>query len=291
MKKRVLSLFFSFLIVLGSVGAFLFYQSHSETSPAPAQVSECPLLFVSWNIVDLGRSKSDDLIETIAEILQYADIVALQEVTAGKNFGAQAIKRLVQELLQKGSSWDYVVSDPTSGPGSERYAYLLRNGVTFSRDDAYLLKDLDQLIDREPYTLKVKLDQLPLVNLLTVHTVPTKKAPTTEVVALSEAEVVKTSERMIISGDFNLPGRVTDKIFEPLGYHGHVREKTSLKRSLDGQGGHRLHQYDNIYTKGVHVCESGVIDFVSSKFSPVTNESLKEARKISDHLPVYIRFR
>ena len=48
---------------------------------------------------------------------------------------------------------------------------------------------------------------------------------------------------------------------------------------------------DRADTVGVHVCESGVIDFVSSKFSPVTNESLKEARKISDHLPVYIRFR
>jgi endonuclease/exonuclease/phosphatase family metal-dependent hydrolase len=57
---------------------------------------DCPYLFVSWNLQDFGRSKSPEEIERIAEIIVAADVVALQEVVAGKGFGAQAIARLAE---------------------------------------------------------------------------------------------------------------------------------------------------------------------------------------------------
>lgn len=68
---------------------------------------------LSWNIENLGKSKSESTIKFIANTINPCDIVAIQEVVAGPG-GAQVVARLVDELNRKGSKWDYVVSYPTS---------------------------------------------------------------------------------------------------------------------------------------------------------------------------------
>jgi endonuclease/exonuclease/phosphatase family metal-dependent hydrolase len=68
---------------------------------------------LSWNIENLGKSKSDQQIAFIATTIQDFDLIAIQEVVAGYG-GAQAVTRLAGELNRKGTSWDYVISDPTS---------------------------------------------------------------------------------------------------------------------------------------------------------------------------------
>lgn len=70
----------------------------------------CPNTFMSWNIANFGRSHSDSEVEVMAHVLATADIVAVQEVTAGKNSGAQAVARLSSALSRTGSEWDYIVS-------------------------------------------------------------------------------------------------------------------------------------------------------------------------------------
>ncbi len=250
-------------------------------------------MFVSWNLANFGKSKSPEAIETIAQVLRSADIVAVQEVSAGKNFGARAVATLKEALARTGSNWDYVVSDPTvpPSPGVERYAYLVKSYVRFSRDSAHLVSELEEAIDREPYALTVLPRNTLPIQLFTIHAVPTKKGPAREIEALSANKDIVGVSRAIVAGDFNLPARITDVPFSGIGYTGHIREKTSLKEKLDAQGGYLLHQYDNIYTKGITVCESGTIDFVRKHFAPVTEDSLRSARAVSDHLPVYIRFR
>lgn len=253
----------------------------------------CKKLFVSWNMKDMGNSKSSESLEVMASVLKDADVVAIQEVVAGKGFGAKKVSDLVQVLAQKGQPFDYIVSDPTfpSSPGVERYGYLIRKHILFSRDDAHLVKSLEDAIDREPYTLTAKWKDEAMVTFFTIHTVPTKKKPELEVAVLPSSDEVKNASPVIFAGDFNLPARSTDPVFTQMGYTGQIREKTSIKDKLDAQGNYLLHQYDNIYTKGIHVCESGVIDFVDQYFSPVTQESLRKAREVSDHLPVYIRYK
>jgi endonuclease/exonuclease/phosphatase family metal-dependent hydrolase len=242
---------------------------------------------------DMGQSKSQESLEVMASVLKNADVVAIQEVVAGKGFGARKVAELVQVLAQKGQLFDSIVSDPTfpASPGIERYGYLVRKHILFSRDEAHLVKALEDTIDREPYALTAKWKDETTVTFFTIHTVPTKKKPELEVAALPSSDEVKHAARAIFAGDFNLPARATDPVFTQMGYTGNIREKTSLKDKPDAQGGYLLHQYDNIYTKGIHVCESGVIDFVAQYFSPVTQESLHKARDVSDHLPVYIRFK
>lgn len=270
---------------------------------APARVSaktpyadaECPYTFMSWNIANFGRSRSDAEIAFMAAVLQRADIVAVQEVTAGKNFGVQAVAKLANALSRTGTDWDYIVSNPTQpkSPGVERYAFLFKKGtVAINRDDAHLVAELEAAIDREPYALAFhpkKAGHEPLA-IFTIHTVPTEKNPMHEVRALVSAGEITASQRTIVAGDFNLGKEKTDPLFHTIGFEGHIAELTSLKRTVVGEK-YLLHQYDNIYTKGVRICKTGVVDFVGQHFSPVTDESLGQALKISDHLPVFATFR
>ncbi len=70
------------------------------------------LTVVSWNIANLGKSKDDDEIAFMADMVDEGDIVVIQEVVAG-NGGAQAVARLADALNRRGAKWDYVVSNPT----------------------------------------------------------------------------------------------------------------------------------------------------------------------------------
>ncbi len=81
---------------------------------------------MTWNLKNVGSSKTEDNISYIAQIMKQADVVAIQEVVTNPS-GAQTILALQEELNRKsGAKWDYVLSDPTvSSPyRSERYAYL-----------------------------------------------------------------------------------------------------------------------------------------------------------------------
>ncbi len=254
---------------------------------------DCPYLFISWNLQDFGRSKSAEEIERMAEIIAAADVVALQEVVAGKGFGAQAVARLAEALSSTGSAWDYVISDPTRPKSSsvERYTFLVKPVVTFSRRSARLESSLEHQIEREPYTFIVQLPDSDPIKFISFHAVPSGRGPEDEIIALAKLSEVQDLARVIIAGDFNVSPVITDDAFVPLGYVGHVVDETTLKKTPDGQGVYLHRQYDNIYTKGVTVGASGAIDFVNQFYSPVTTSSLAAARSISDHLPVYIWFK
>ena len=58
--------------------------------------------FISWNVENLGSSKSQADLLYIVNILKDYDVVALQEVVAGDG-GAQAVAKLAEELNRKGS--------------------------------------------------------------------------------------------------------------------------------------------------------------------------------------------
>lgn len=229
----------------------------------------------------------------MAKVIAHADIVAVQEVTAGKDFGVQAVGKLAMALGRTGAAWDYIVSDPTRSPsmGVERYAYLWKkHTVAVNRDEARLVDELQESVDREPYTLLFQLKKVPAVKVFTFHAVPTAKQPIHEVEALVSAKEVRGAERAIVAGDFNLSRKKTDSLFERIGFTGHITASTSLKSAVQSNG-YRSRQYDNVYTKGITVCTAGVIDFVEAHFAPVTDASLRNARHLSDHLPVFVTFR
>ena len=248
--------------------------SHSSTcKPSSLKVT-------SWNIRDLGKSKDDREIEYIARQLRDSDIVAIQEVVAGYG-GEQAMSRLDDKLDRMGSKWDYVVSSRTTGQGSEKYGFLWKTSKAFLRKSS-LINEIHNIVDREPFlgVFRVGNKNIRIINF---HAVPTKKRPSKEIKKVSSLELLNRNISTLFLGDFNLSFRKS--AFNGLrakGYESHIRGKTALKRKRKF-GKHLTHEYDNIFSKGLSICTSGINDF-SNDF-----QTLKQARYISDHLPVFVQ--
>jgi len=116
-----------------------------------SQVDTSYLNIVSWNIQNFGKTKSKltDVMNYITSKVKNYDIVTIQEVSTSE-FGSQAVAKLDDLLDRTGTSWDYVISNPTTGQGSERYAYIYKKSRVKLKS-AELEKSLQDSINREPF--------------------------------------------------------------------------------------------------------------------------------------------
>lgn len=265
--------------------------SSPDVAPGPSSVEgavEGPhVRVVSWNLYNLGRTKDDREIEVAAQTLRDADLVAVQEVVTSPP-GAQALGKLDAALDRTGSAWDYRISDPTTGTGTERYAFLWKPSRVRLVGQAWLESSLADPIDREPYLARFEHRQTgQRILVASLHAVPTSKDPAREVALLDRLHRRYEADHMLLLGDFNLDE--DDAAFDGLrrvGYRAVLDDQpTSLRRSRgSGPNGHLASEYDNIFyeTGPLRAARGGVLDF-TGRFS-----SLKEARSLSDHLPVFV---
>lgn len=240
------------------------------------------LNLISWNIQNFGRSKSesDSVMKYICSKVKSHDIVVIQEVSTSE-FGAQAVAKLDALLDRTGTSWDYVVSDPTTGAGSERYAYLYKKSKVKLKESG-LEKTLQDKLNREPFraVFIFKKNEYYLFNL---HLVPTDKNPAVEAAHLASLGETYKGKRIIFMGDLNLsqssPGfDGVKKWAKPT----LIGKKTSLKMK-EVEAGEKLNmEYDNFFiSSNIILKSSDVINFFSEF------KELKTARKVSDHCPIY----
>lgn len=250
----------------------------------------------SWNLFNFGKAKlaKPEAMEYIAETLRNADIAAIQEVSTGI-YGAKAVATLTDLLNRKGAKWDYRVSDPTTGEGSERYAIIFKPSKVKLIGKPWLEQSLEERINREPFMARFRISETEKADcsdkrcilVATFHAVPTAKNPASEIELLSELKTLYPDDNIILTGDFNLSEKAP--AFDGLKEKGILpclkNQKTSLRvRGKDGE--HLAKEYDNIFyessTLGFKTCKA--IDFVTDF------EDLREAHSISDHLPVFINF-
>ncbi|WP_432670456.1 endonuclease/exonuclease/phosphatase family protein [Flavobacterium sp. SM2513] len=241
---------------------------------------------LSWNIENLGQSKSASEIHFMAQTIKSFDIVAIQEVVAGYG-GSQAVAKLAEELNRTGSKWDYVVSDPTSSSAykTERYAFLWKSTIVKKIGKAWLEQRYHLEIDCEPFytTFGYKGKEFTLVNF---HAITKSKQPETEIKYFKFLPNLYPNLNLVFLGDFNSPQSHT--VFNPLKKMGYVPlligQKTTLKQKPK-YNQYLASEFDNIfYSPKVIKIDGGVILFYKS-FA-----SLPEARKISDHIPVWMEF-
>jgi len=252
---------------------------------AAALHSQVKLL--SWNIENLGSSKSDSTIVFIANILKNYDVVALQEVVAGDG-GAQTVAKLADELNRKGAKWEYVISDPTSSSAykTERYAFLWKTVKVKKIGKAWLEQKYNLEIDREPFyaTFEYNKKQFTIVNF---HAITKNKQPETEIKYFKYLPEQYPNLNLVFVGDFNCPQSHT--VFNPLkkmGYESAFQnQKTSLKKECK-EDNCLASEFDNIWFSNskIKVIKSEVIHFYNN-FS-----TLKEARQVSDHIPITLNF-
>jgi deoxyribonuclease-1-like protein len=241
---------------------------------------------LSWNIENLGKSKSDTTIVYIANILKNYDLVAIQEVVAGYG-GAQAVAKLADELNRKGAKWDYTISDPTTSSAykTECYAFLWKTSVIKKIGDAWLEQKYNLEIDREPYyaTFQYNKKQFTLANF---HAITKSKQPETEIKYFKFLPTQYPGLNLIFVGDFNCPQSHT--VFNPLKKMGYksvfVNQKTSLKKECVNDTC-LASEFDNIWynTTKLTIVNSQPIEFFKSF------ETLQDARQISDHIPIAVQ--
>lgn len=243
--------------------------------------------FLSWNIENFGKSKSDSEIAFMAKTVKDYDIIAIQEVVAGHG-GTQAVALLADELNRKGAKWDYVISDPTSSSAykTERYAYIWKTSKLKKIGKAWLEKKYQLEIDREPYycTFQYENKQFTLVNF---HAITKSKQPEREIKYFKFLPEEYPHLNLIFAGDFNCPQ--THTVFNPLKKMGYksilVNQKTSLKQECKNNIC-LASEFDNMYysISKINFIDSGVIPFYKNF------NSLKQARLISDHIPIWFEF-
>ncbi|AOW11078.1 endonuclease/exonuclease/phosphatase family protein [Flavobacterium gilvum] len=248
-------------------------------------ISQTKLL--SWNLENFGKSKSDQDVEFIANVIKDYDIAAIQEVVAG-NGGAQAVVRLADALNRKGAKWDYRISDPTSSSSykTERYAFLWKTKNIKLRGKPWLERNYHIEIDREPYFATFEINGKN-ITIASFHAITKSKQPETEIKYFKLLPQEYPTQNLLFAGDFNCPQ--SHSVFTPLKKMGFspilTNQKTSLK-TKPKNGNYLASEYDNIFykTNSINFIKSDAILFYKNFIS------LKEARKISDHLPIWFEF-
>lgn len=290
-----------FLLFAGCGNSSNVSQSSGETttSEAPRSLSiyveniskeSCPkdsVAFVSWNGGNFGRSKSEEDIVFMAKFLREADIISLQEISTSE-FGAKTVAKLADELNRTGAKWDYAISPSTyESAAKERFAFLWKaHRIKAVPQKVFLLESLSGKMLREPAKINLRVDGINELTIISLHLAPTEKNPREELLAVSGRTEEFSGGNIILAGDFNLSHKELDPVLKNgLNFQHQINGKTSLKQKADSRGKYLSKEYDNIYTRGdMIICRSSIADFVK-KFS-----DLEKARKISDHLPVFIVF-
>jgi len=256
--------------------------SFSSDNATQVHVSVC-----AWNLENFGKSKGDDIIDFVANTVKGFDLIAIEEVVAGDG-GAQAVGRLNDILNRKGVKWDYTISDPTvsSSYKTERYAFLWKPSKLKKIGDAWLEKKFNLEIDREPFYANFQAEDK-MFTLVTFHAITKKMQPETEIKYFKFIPAEYPDKNLIFAGDFNCPQSHT--VFNPLKSMGFkpifTGQKTSLKQYCV-EDECLASEFDNIFYKSekVNFINSGIIPFYTN-FA-----DLQEARKVSDHVPIYFEF-
>ncbi|OXA77357.1 Endonuclease/Exonuclease/phosphatase family protein [Flavobacterium aquidurense] len=242
---------------------------------------------LSWNLENFGKSKSTVELNFIANTILNYDIIAIQEVVAGYG-GAQAVAELNRILNTKGSKWDYIISDPTSGNSykTERYVFIWKTKNVKLKGNPWLERKYHLEIDREPYFATFEIDKK-AITLVNFHAITKNKQPETEIKYFKFLPAEYPDLNLVFLGDFNCPQ--SHSVFNPLkkaGYFSILKnQKTSLKKNCKNNNC-LASEFDNIFYRGdtLNYKNSGVIPFYN------TFISLQEARKISDHIPIWFEF-
>lgn len=261
---------------------FSFFVLFTTFSVAAQNITVC-----SWNLKDFGQTKTEDQLTFIANTLKNYDIIAVQEVVAGPG-GPQAVARLADALNRTGAKWDYSISHGTSSDrySKERYAYLWKTSKTAIVGEPWLEKKYNLQISREPFLARFKLGKKQFT-IVTFHAIPKAKQPEAEIKYLQYLPAEYPADALIFCGDFNLSQAHT--VFNPLKKSGYPAALTNQKTSLRQKcikGDCLASEYDNFFYNQTQIncISAGIIPFYTAF------PEIKEARKISDHVPIFLKF-
>lgn len=250
--------------------------------PAPAAMT-----IGSWNLKHLGW-RNDKNLATVAEILQGADLWALQEV-----MDTDAVQELERRLEQRtDEAWSSMASHKVGRSSyTESYAFLWRDSVVDYTQGAVVYLDPEDLFAREPYLAEFRdKENGATVAMATVHIVygDSRTDRTPEIRELASiwdwmGEVYPGSAR-VIAGDFNLAP--TDRAWQPLRDAGAQPAIISGATTLSKSDGRYASLYDNFWYDAdvLDVTGTGIVHF--PQLMGIEHQTARDL--VSDHAPIYL---
>jgi endonuclease/exonuclease/phosphatase family metal-dependent hydrolase len=266
--------------------------STTQTGAVPPRLGET-IRVATWNIQVFGEDKLNDpaAMNIIVQVLRQFDVIAIQEVRA---VSQEVVPELVRQLNAGGQHhYDYVLGPRLGRTASkEQYAFVFdMASIEVDRAQLYTIDDKDDLLHREPlvgwFRARLAPEQSQLAftfSLINVHTDPDEVDR--ELDAMDNVLFAVQGDRRheddnLLLGDFNVNDR-------NLGELGRVNGLSWIVTNTPTNIRHSA-QYDNIFFLRAATPEftgrGGVYDFLRE-----FNINTDQAKKVSDHLPVWAEF-
>lgn len=291
------------LLVLCTLLALSAWQAQPEISRRPEIVpeSEIPtdsetLTIASFNIQVFGQSKADNpqVMETLAAIIRRFDLTAIQEI---RSIRQDVIPRLIDRINSAGVNYAFEIGPRLGRTSSkEQYAFIYNaNRVELVADSIYTPLDPGDRLHREPLVARFRARGPPerqafTFTLVNVHTDPDEvdpHDPGSEINALADFYIGARmngwqEDDVILLGDLNAD---TYNL-------GELGQLQNIRAAIAGRptNTRRTKTYDNLLFMADATTEftgnAGVFD-IQQEFGL----TLDEALEVSDHLPVWGKFR
>lgn len=258
------------------------------TNSLPPAVGGDTVTIASFNIQVFGTSKSKDTksMAVLAKIIRQFDIVAIQEIRAKDQ---SILPRFVERINAGGAHYRHVLG-PRLGrtTSKEQYAFVY-NAATIELIEGSVatVPDPSDRLHRPPLIARFRVRGPPTndaFTLINIHTDPDETK--TEIPTLRDVyDFVRQSnaaeDDMILLGDFNANEKKIRKLGWPARIHAAIKDLKTNTRETES--------YDNLLFEHAATAEYtgqfGVLNFRKQH-----DLSLKDALRVSDHMPIWAVF-
>ncbi len=249
-------------------------------------VTQGQLSIATWNLNHFGAAKTQAEMTLIAASIKDFDVVALQEVNTRPD-GARQLAQLTLLLDRLGADWDYLVSPPTQSNNKgeqERYAFVWKKNRIQLKGRGWLEPVYADSISREPFMADFVYQDRSFT-LVNFHALPKGKQPEREIKWFKLFPALYSGRQLLFLGDFNCPQQ--HSVFTPLKSMGYqpalLHQKTTLRQACI-KGDCLASAYDNIYfPPSFRKKDAGIVPFYLHY-----QGDQKAARRLSDHVPVFV---
>lgn len=247
------------------------------------------ILIGSFNMQRLGPSKLGKpwVIDKYVEIIRRFDVIALQEITSKDQ---TTLPQLIREINARGARYDFTISPRVGREASgyyEQYAFVydttrIQSGTRFS----YLVQDGDDMLHREPWVGRFQTvgPQPFSFTLINVHTDPDEIKQELDVLAdvyMNVRQFEYPEDDLMLMGDLNADpakfqnlGRIPGVVPIVVGVATNAARSKTIDNILLDQ--HATREFTG---------RAGVVDMAE-----MFGISDDEAKKISDHMPIWGEF-
>jgi endonuclease/exonuclease/phosphatase family metal-dependent hydrolase len=242
----------------------------------------------SFNIrIFSNKSRNDEELNYIANILQQYDFIAIQELR-----DEEVLRRVTTLLKNNGRSYSYEISDEVGRGVKERYAFLYDRDIVEVIEKGKLLNDINDDFIREPYYATFQAREFDFT-IITIHVLfgesKDQRRKEVEKLARIYKEIQDSNSKeqdVILCGDFNFPP--DDKGFDKLKA---IPSMTFLIMSPKKTTISDTSLYDNFWFQENYTKEfTGECDVYMFDEIVFQNDDKSAKLAVSDHRPIWAVF-